>query len=81
MWTPTIRLLADADQAGHDQFLLGDLGRFRRWIVRHGAGRPPWLPPRGLNPLERARTKPKLAPGFLIRSAPQPRRVVNHVGT
>src|SRR5262245_57150002 len=33
------------------------------------------------DPLERARTKLKLAPGFLIRSAPKPRRVVDRVGT
>jgi hypothetical protein len=32
------------------------------------------------NPLERARTERKLAPGFLIRSAPEPRRVVDRVG-
>ena len=33
-----------------------------------------------LNPLERARTELKLAPGFLVRSAPKPRRVVDRVG-
>jgi hypothetical protein len=33
-----------------------------------------------LNPLERARTERKLAPGFLVRSAPKPRRVVDRVG-
>src|SRR5215510_9872945 len=32
------------------------------------------------NPLERARTELKLAPGFLIRSAPKPRSVVDRVG-
>lgn len=32
------------------------------------------------NPLERARTEVKLAPGFLVRSAPKPRRVVDRVG-
>src|SRR5262245_30173096 len=32
------------------------------------------------NPLERPRTKLKFAPGFLIRSAPEPRRVVDRVG-
>src|SRR5262249_32161331 len=32
------------------------------------------------NPLERARTEVKLAPGFLVRSAPKPRRVVHRVG-
>jgi hypothetical protein len=34
----------------------------------------------GLKPLERARTKLKLAPGLLVRSAPKPRRVVDRVG-
>ena len=38
-------------------------------------------PPVDLNPVERARTKLKLAPGFLVRSAPKPRRVVDRVGT
>jgi len=33
-----------------------------------------------LNPLERARTELKLAPGFLVRSAPKPRRVVDRIG-
>ena len=33
-----------------------------------------------LNPLERARTEPELAPGFLVRCAPEPRRVVDRVG-
>ncbi len=33
-----------------------------------------------LHPLERARTEPKLTPGFLVRSAPQPRGVVDRVG-
>jgi hypothetical protein len=33
-----------------------------------------------LNPLERAWTELKLAPGFLVRSAPKPRRVVDRVG-
>src|ERR1700738_5522322 len=33
-----------------------------------------------LNPLERARTELELAPGFLVRSAPKPRRVVDRVG-
>src|SRR5262249_1352395 len=33
-----------------------------------------------LNPLEWARTKVKLAPGFLVRSAPKPRRVIDCVG-
>src|SRR5262249_32155953 len=32
------------------------------------------------NPLEPTRTELKLAPGFLIRSAPKPRRVVDRVG-
>src|SRR5262244_1319328 len=32
------------------------------------------------DPLERARTELKLAPGFLIRSAPKPGRVVDRVG-
>src|SRR5262249_40550438 len=31
-------------------------------------------------PLEPARTELKLAPGFLVRSAPKPRRVVDRVG-
>src|SRR6478752_8646631 len=35
---------------------------------------------RSLNPLERARTELKLAPGFLVRSAPKSRCVVDHVG-
>ena len=34
-----------------------------------------------LNPIERARTELKLAPSFLVRSAPKPRRVVDRVGT
>src|SRR5262245_45739409 len=34
----------------------------------------------GRVPLERARTELKLAPGFLIRSAPEPRRIVDRVG-
>src|SRR6516165_5831016 len=34
-----------------------------------------------LNPLERARTELKLAPGFLVRRTPKPRRVVDRVGT
>ncbi len=33
-----------------------------------------------LNPLERARTELELAPGFLVRSAPKPRCVVDRVG-
>jgi len=33
-----------------------------------------------LNPLEWAWTELKLAPGFLVRSAPKPRRVVDRVG-
>src|SRR5262249_17458080 len=33
-----------------------------------------------LNPLERARTELKLAPGFLVRRAPKPRRVIDCVG-
>jgi hypothetical protein len=33
-----------------------------------------------LNPLERARTELKLALGFLVRSAPKPRRVIDRVG-
>ena len=33
-----------------------------------------------LKPLERARTKLKLAPGLLVRSASKPRRVVDRVG-
>ena len=33
-----------------------------------------------LNPLERARMELKLAPGFLVRSAPKPRRVVDRIG-
>src|SRR6478735_4716583 len=33
-----------------------------------------------LNPLERARTKLKFAPGFLVRSTPKPRSVVDRVG-
>ena len=33
-----------------------------------------------LNPLERTRAKLKLAPGFVVRSAPKPRRVVDRVG-
>src|SRR5215470_6255695 len=33
-----------------------------------------------LNPLKRARAELKLAPGFLVRSAPKPRRVVDRVG-
>jgi hypothetical protein len=33
-----------------------------------------------LNPFERARTELKLAPGFLVRSAPKPRRVIHRVG-
>ena len=32
------------------------------------------------DPLERARTEPELAPGFLVRSAPEPCRVVDRVG-
>jgi hypothetical protein len=34
-----------------------------------------------LNPLERTRTELKLAPGFLVRSAPESRCVVDRVGT
>ena len=33
-----------------------------------------------LNPLERARTERKFAPGFLVRSTPKLRRVVGRVG-
>jgi hypothetical protein len=33
-----------------------------------------------LNPLERARAELKLTPGFLVRSAPKPRRGVDRVG-
>src|SRR4051812_38874480 len=33
-----------------------------------------------LNPLERPRMKIKLAPGFLVRSAPEPRCIVDRVG-
>src|SRR5215831_8450188 len=32
------------------------------------------------HPLERARTEVKLAPGFLVRSAPKPSRVIDCVG-
>src|SRR4029453_8951175 len=39
----------------------------------------PWSGPKR-NPLERARTELELAPGSLVRSAPQPRRVVDRVG-
>jgi hypothetical protein len=33
-----------------------------------------------LNPLELARTELKLAPGFLVGSTPEPRRVVDRIG-
>jgi hypothetical protein len=45
-----------------------------------GGVRGDFVPIFELNPLERARTELKLALGFLVRSAPKPRRVVDRVG-
>src|SRR5262245_53127240 len=54
-------------------------GSVRRAFLRRvpAAGTSPRV---RLNPLEGPRMEPELAPGFLVRSAPDPRRVVDRVG-
>src|SRR5262249_19753244 len=49
-------------------------------LVRLAAQTPRTSPRVSISPLERPRTEPEVAPGFFVRSTPEPRRVVDRVG-
>src|SRR5262245_14649554 len=55
-------------------------GRSARLLYVRRAQRTYSVRPLIQNLLERARTEVKLAPGFLVRSAPKPRRIIDCVG-